>query len=467
MNTLWSTLTLTQTTFQAWLTASWLHRGVGLLQGWRSTSWLFQWADGLVLGLLSLMMGLAPFVSTSLIGILLVACGGFWLLLTLTDPRGSDLNRPTWTPIHLPLCLYWGIASLAVAFSPEKSAAFVGWVKLSLSLLAFLLMARVLRSPAYRTWLITLVLFVALGVSIYGVRQYFFGADPLATWVDPDSSLAGSTRVYSYLGNPNLLAGYLIPGVGLSLSALLAWERWSLKALALTLILVNGACLILTYSRGGWIGLVLTSFVFGLFWVNGWRSRWPQFWRTWGLPLVLFAFTLLLIVGIATVEPLRDRVLSIFAGRADSSNNFRLNVWASVLDMIGDRPLWGIGPGNAVFNRIYPLYMRPNFSALSAYSVFLEITVEMGFLGLGAFLWLVLVTFSQACRSLQRVGLGDPSRFWLIGAIAVTAGMLGHGLVDTVWYRPQVNLLWWLMVALIASHLDPALDHGQDAAVED
>jgi len=104
MNTLWSTLTLTQTTFQAWLTASWLHRGVGLLQGWRSTSWLFQWADGLVLGLLSLMMGLAPFVSTSLIGVLLVACGGFWLLLTLTDPRGSDLNRPTWTPIHLPLC---------------------------------------------------------------------------------------------------------------------------------------------------------------------------------------------------------------------------------------------------------------------------------------------------------------------------------------------------------------------------
>ena len=33
--------------------------------------------------------------------------------------------------------------------------------------------------------------------------------------------------------------------------------------------------------------------------------------------------------------------------------------------------------------------------------------------------------------------------------------MLGHGLVDTVWYRPQVNTLWWLMIALIASYYQP------------
>jgi len=26
-----------------------------------------------------------------------------------------------------------------------------------------------------------------------------------------------------------------------------------------------------------------------------------------------------------------------------------------------------------------------------------------------------------------------------------------HGFVDTVWYRPEVNMLWWLMVAIIAS----------------
>ena len=30
-------------------------------------------------------------------------------------------------------------------------------------------------------------------------------------------------------------------------------------------------------------------------------------------------------------------------------------------------------------------------------------------------------------------------------------GLLFHGLFDTVWYRPQVNTLWWFMLAIIAS----------------
>ncbi|MFM7278441.1 MAG: putative bicarbonate transporter, IctB family, partial [Microcystis aeruginosa] len=41
--------------------------------------------------------------------------------------------------------------------------------------------------------------------------------------------------------------------------------------------------------------------------------------------------------------------------------------------------------------------------------------------------------------------------FWLIGAIAAMAGILAHGFFDTVWYRPQVSTLWWLVLGLIAS----------------
>jgi putative inorganic carbon (HCO3(-)) transporter len=31
------------------------------------------------------------------------------------------------------------------------------------------------------------------------------------------------------------------------------------------------------------------------------------------------------------------------------------------------------------------------------------------------------------------------------------AGILAHGFFDTVWYRPQVSTLWWLVLGLIAS----------------
>jgi putative inorganic carbon (HCO3(-)) transporter len=112
----------------------------------------------------------------------------------------------------------------------------------------------------------------------------------------------------------------------------------------------------------------------------------------------------------------------------------------------------GIGPGNNAFNKIYPLYMRPRYSALSAYSVILEIAVETGIIGLTCFLWLLVVTLRQGWLQLQRLReLRNTQGLWLMAAIATIVGMLAHGSVDTVWYRPQVNTLWWLMMAMIAS----------------
>jgi putative inorganic carbon (HCO3(-)) transporter len=151
-------------------------------------------------------------------------------------------------------------------------------------------------------------------------------------------------------------------------------------------------------------------------------------------------------------EWLRLRFLSMFAGRADSSNNFRINVWAAVVAMIRDHLWLGIGPGNRAFNQIYPLYQRPNFHALGAYSVPLEVAVEAGLLGLGAFLAL---TGTIVQRSWQRIFVGikqpSPQTFLLLGIVAGMAGIMAQGLVDTLWFRPQVQMLWWLSVALVFS----------------
>jgi len=447
----WQQLTLTNLSLQQWSQASYLQRWIGVLQTWRRGSWLMQWAEPIGGLLLLLVFGLAPFVSTTLVGLLLFACGCYWLLLTLTDDTRTGL-----TPIHLVVLLYWGIATAATALSPVKTAALAGWGKLSLYLLMFALAARVLRSPRWRSLLITVYLLVALVVTVAGLRQWFFGADALATWVDTESSLSGTTRVYSYLGNPNLLAAYLMPAVMLSGAAMFAWKRWTAKALALVMTVANAACLVLTFSRGGWIGFVVMSFV-GLMLLVHWFSIYlPRLWRKLALPIVLGASAAIVVLAVATVEPLRDRVASIFVGREDSSNNYRINVWSGVIKMIQDRPIIGIGPGNTAFNRIYPRYQRSGFSALSAYSIFLEVMVETGLIGFTCFLWFLLVTFNQGWVQLQRLRQNrNANGFWLMAAIATLFGMLSHGLVDTVWYRPEVSTLWWLMVALIASFYQP------------
>ncbi|MGK7877286.1 MAG: IctB family putative bicarbonate transporter [Xenococcaceae cyanobacterium] len=448
MNSAWQRFAISDLHLYQWRGASYLYRLVGFLRLWRQGTWLLQWAEPIGALLIGLVLVMGPFVSTSLIGILLLAGALFWGLLTL-----SEDGKPGVTPIHLLVLLYWSIATVGMAFSPVKSAAFSGWVKLTLYLLMFALSARVLRSPRISSWIITIFLHVALAVSVYGVRQEFFGVEQLATWNDPNSSLAQDTRVYSYLGNPNLLAGYLLPAIALSIAAVFAWRGWVPKALALTMVIVNSSCLYFTDSRGGWIGMLALIFAFLLLLRYWWNDYLPLFWRTWLLPMVLGTLAGLLIMAVLLVEPLRLRVLSIFAGRGDSSNNFRINVWSAVFDMIRDRPLIGIGPGNDAFNKVYPLYMRPNFTALSAYSIFLEIAVETGLIGLGCFLWLLVVTFNQGVRQLERLRASrNRQGFWMMAAIAAMAGMLAHGIVDTVWYRPQINTLWWLMVAIIASN---------------
>lgn len=448
LNAFWNQLTLAPFDLRQWRQVSLLHQLLGPLRQWRQGSRLLAWGDWIGLALLVVLFALAPFVSTALIGILMMAAGGFWLLLTLTDEAGEGL-----TPIHLVVVLYWGVMALATALSPVKAAALQGLIKLTLNLLVFMLMARVLRRPLARNGLVLALLLTSMPVAGFGLRQYFFGADALATWVDPTSTLANTTRVYSYLGNPNLLGGYLIPAIGLSAVAVFAWPRWLPKILAVLMVGINTVCLVLTLSRGAWIGFLLGGFVLLTLLVHFWSIRFTPFWRRWALPLLLGCATAFVAVAVLAVDSLRGRVLSMFAGRQDSSNNFRINVWAAVIDMIKARPILGIGPGNDAFNAVYPFYQRPRYTALSAYSIFLETAVEAGLIGFSVFLWLLLVTFHQGWTQLQRLRLSqDNQAYWLIGAIAALTGMLCHGLVDTIWYRPQVSTLWWLMLALVASY---------------
>lgn len=449
MNRVWSVLTLQDASAPGWMRASHINWMNGRFQLWGKGSWILQWSDLIGLILVGLVFGLAPFVSTTMIGILLLCCAGFWGILTLTNSDGLNV-----TPIHVFVGAYWAIATVATAFSDVRAQAVEGWIKLTLYLLLFLLLSRLMRSPRCRTSLITVYLHTATFVSIFGLRQWFFGVDALATWVDPESSLAGTTRVYSYLGNPNLLAGYLIPAIIFSAAAVFAWQGWGVKLLAVVMLCVNIACLVLTFSRGGWIGFVVAGFVFLLMMIYWILPRLARFWQIWLMPMVLGGTTTFLAIAVSTVQPLRDRVASIFVGREDSSNNFRINVWNSVIEMIQARPVLGIGPGNDAFNAVYPFYQEPDYTALSAYSVYLEIAVETGFVGLVCFLWLLLVTFTHGWIQLHKLRrLQHRDAFWLMGAIATMVGMLSHGLVDTVWYRPQVSILWWLMIALVASYV--------------
>ncbi|MEM9164213.1 MAG: IctB family putative bicarbonate transporter [Cyanobacteria bacterium P01_F01_bin.4] len=442
-------LTFGRFALHQWREVSLLHRLLWPLRQWRQGSSLLPYGDAISAVFIAIIFAIAPYVSTTLIGVLLMICAAFWLLLTVSDEAEGWL-----TPIHIGVLLYWIAMLLATAVSPAgvKSAAISGLIKLTLNLMLFLLAARAMRQPKLRTAIISVFLLTTLLVSVYGLRQWFFGADALATWVDPESNLSGTTRVYSFLGNPNLLAAYLLPAISFSFAAIFVWSRWLPKGLAVTALLVNTTCMILTLSRGGWLGFLGLGFVMMVLLIYWWNALLPPFWQRWALPLLLGGSLTVVALSILVVPPVRERVMSMFAGREDSSNNFRINVYEAVFEMIRDRPVLGIGPGNEAFNKVYPLYQRPNYTALSAYSIYFETLVEAGFVGLVSLFWMLFIGFFQGFKQIQRLREHlNPQGYWLIAAISGQVGVLVQGLFDTVWYRPQVSTLWWLTMAVIAS----------------
>jgi putative inorganic carbon (hco3(-)) transporter len=427
---------------------------VGSLQSWRQQSWFIQWGDEIGAILTSIVFVISPFVpsipglSTEMIGLLLGAVAAFWVLLTLADNRGGGI-----TPIHVTILLFWGASAISTGLSPARELALRGLSLVSLYLIFFLMLARLCRSSRIRNWLIGVYLHVALIVSVYGVHQSIYGAVQLATWVDAESTLAKTTRVYSYIRNPNDLAGYLLPAIAFSVAACFIWRGRLQKMLAIVMVVVNTYCLQATYCRGAWVGAFVGIVIAAGLIYNWLRPTLPKFWQSWALPIVLGSIATISGVAILFIPSLRDRALSIFSDRKDSSNNFRIEVWTAVRKMIHDRPIFGIGTGDRVFKKIYPIYQSsPRFSALGAYSIFLETIVEIGYVGFACFIWMLLVTFNCGIQGLTKLRQArDPQAFWLMAAIVSMVATLCQGTVDTVWYRPQIQTLWWLAVGVVAS----------------
>lgn len=400
--------------------------------------------------LLSLFTAL-PFLTRPGMVLLLLGGGVLWLswsLLESSRPLGS-MGR--W------LLVFLAIAVVATGFSPVPQAALRGLLKLVLYLGVWALLARLLTQ--HRSWwnpILAGLLLGGLAEAVLALRQLYGGAIALATWSDEASILMGAERLYGSLGNPNLLGGYLVPIIPLAIGAALHWRQWPRRLFAAGTAVLAVLALALTYSRGAWFGLGAGLACFILLW--GWVVL-PRFHER--RQVVFCGLLLAALIGVVAMagmlEPIQVRLLSALAGRGDSSINFRINVWMAAWQMLRDYVWTGIGPGQDAFNRIYPLYQQPMFNALSAYSMPLELAVELGLAGLLAGIAVFGHALHQGLRQLRMAAATAGARgSWpQISVMAAVVGLGAHGLVDTIFLRPEVQLIWWLCIAFLATQQQP------------
>ncbi|MBI2810049.1 MAG: O-antigen ligase family protein [Candidatus Melainabacteria bacterium] len=384
-----------------------------------------------------------------------ISLSGFalWILGYLLG--GKEVRKATATDMLV--LVFLAINVVAACASHYFIPAILGLRKIIVYICSYFYLTAILQnSPKRKLVLVSILVMAAVVESLVGFDQFRNHVQPLATWEDPTVETQG-TRIFSWLGNPNLLAGYLIPigplAFALGFSALTS-KRWLLAIPPLIAGAMISVAIVLTGSRGGYLaigaaGATISLMAVARFWIAKPKAR-------IFIVVLCIVLPILLLLGLHFVPSFEQSVTSIFAGREHSSNSYRINVWNASWRMFLDNWWIGIGPGNVVFRLAYGLYMVSGYDALGTYCVPLEVAVECGVVGLITFALLIISLFARAHISFWSANpdksTGLSLEHWLTaGAVAALVGLLAQGMVDTVFYRPQVQFIFWLAVALIVT----------------
>ena len=293
--------------------------------------------------------------------------------------------------------------------------------------------------------------------SVIAILQNLGGVVEISGWQDmtninPEQVVS---RAYGTLQpyNPNLLAGYLLCGLSSLAYLILINLKQGKKRIALIflgLLLINLVAIIDTGCRGAYLGFLFffpVLFIALIYYIKtqlGGLSNIKKRYKN-----LTMAGIIAIIAFIISNPALIKRFESIFALRADSSISFRLNVYEAAYKMFLDNPFLGIGVGNQNFREIYGLYMKTGYDALGSYCVPLEIAVESGIFALITFivfLFLVIKHCLKVCLNNQKT---TNSKVLALSIILLIAATMGHGLFDTIWFRPQLQFLFWTFIAML------------------
>lgn len=351
------------------------------------------------------------------------------------------------------LLAYFMLVLVSVAGSSLLYLSIKGFMKTFIYLTFYISVVHHLKN--YPKHILPVLLTIAGCVSfesVIGITQNFAKVDEISGWQDmsnlnPEEVI---TRVYGTLQplNPNLLGGYLvltIPSVIGLCGYYLNNKRFVLSFVFGMVALISSVVLFLTGCRGAYIGIF---FIF----ILSFAVALKIFWHKYKKRFITFASTIagLGIFALMAITPLRVRVFSIFAMRADSSNSFRFNVYKSSWQMFKDNWLVGIGQGNQNFREIYGLYMKTGFDALSAYNIYLETAVESGIFALIAFLGFLITLLKDGIIFIKNNTDIKEIIYVAIPTISII-GVMVHGMVDTVFFRPQLQIVFWTMCAILSN----------------
>lgn len=369
-----------------------------------------------------------------------------WLLILIGFPMGN-------TTVGLAFLAFGAVGRVVTRqkFSwglPPRDAFYRwGWVFLGITVASALQSEHLAVGLAVSLGFFLLFFLIVRGSCVFVNAHPYFHPNRIVYAMLCSGIIASIYAIYTYFGLGQARASGLsigINGLG-TVSAFLttialgytiySWNRNRLQSiLGLVLVATALGSLVLSFSRGGWLGFGVSIVLFFGFSLQDRKVKW----RTVITAVIIIA---VMVAALFTFFPrVQDRFLSGFSYQ---SNMDRIVIWQAAIDMIKDNPLLGLGGG--AFPLAYDQYRVGTGTTIMAFAhnIILQTAAEFGLLGLAAFAMFVGVAIVRGWAVARYGGVLCQALY------SGYLGILAHELVDDVTYGMNVGGLFWLITGLL------------------
>lgn len=346
-------------------------------------------------------------------------------LIFLIKNKLSWLKNFRRQPFFWPIIAIACSATLAVIVSPNLLSA-LGIFKAYFiePLLFFIVLISAVKTKNDWQKIFTALGLSAIYLSLFSFWQYF------SAWGVPAAFLKDSgavDRVVGPFGYPNALGLYLAPIIILFTGLLGQKNGRFQQAFKLIVIVFSFSAIVLAQSEAAILSVLAIWLLWGL--LNK-KTRKPF--------LLLIA---IFVIVFLTNSEIRQYLLSKLLLQ-DYSGFIRRLIWQESWQMLKDH--WFFGAGLAGYQTAIAPYHLPTFEIfLYPHNFALNFWSETGLLGLLSFAWLALKFLALNLKK-----LAGANRWLALTLIFILAQWLIHGLVDAPYFKNDLSMMFWLIMAL-------------------
>lgn len=368
--------------------------------------------------------------------------------ILLSVPLLSRTRSQDWPHIgiELPASLFLGWAMLSTLFTGAEPGMLATWTRYAAYIILVYAVAAIAIDKGRLRAMLWILTLSGSATALYACYQYMNPREFIGMWGLYEGV---ATRVFSTFVNPNFFAEFLILLIATSLG-LFFTEKGYLRTTVSALLIVQIIALLLTFTRGSWVALLI-----GL-----------------AIALLLIDFRLLppFVFGgaaVASVIPgVLDRFLSVFS--LEGSSGFRLGLWRVAGDAMAERPIFGMGPGRFYDAFTEVVMTNPEHTVgylfVGAHQSYFQLGTEVGIIGGIAFGWMVF----RACRMgffyNARIDGDRGARLWNASLSAGIIAFAFNGLTSGAFQHPQAAVFFFVLLGMQAGNGSRFWDRSDSSA---